>query len=118
MVRRRKRNYDDPLFHPDHPRPKTRREFLGQGFIMGGAGVLVPSFFGLSQQAHGLSQEVQDVVDACGKQGLDIAVFSDVQPNPKDSNVTAGVTALAAGGHDLRPQRGRDQPQYSRAHPR
>ena len=66
MIRRRKRKYDDPLFHPDHPRPKTRREFLGQGFIMGSAGVLVPSLFGMARQAHGLSQEVQDVVDACG----------------------------------------------------
>ena len=30
MIRRRKRKYDDPLLHPDHPRPRTRREFLGQ----------------------------------------------------------------------------------------
>ena len=40
---------------------------------------------------------VQDVVDACGKQGLDIAVFSDVQPNPRDSNVVAGVEAFDDG---------------------
>lgn len=66
MIRRRKRQYDDPLFHQDHPRPRTRREFLGQGFIMGSAGVIAPSFFGLARQAHGLSTEVQAVVDACG----------------------------------------------------
>jgi hypothetical protein len=36
MARRKnKRRYDDPLRHPDHPRPRTRREFLAQGFIFG-----------------------------------------------------------------------------------
>jgi hypothetical protein len=42
---KRKRNYDDPLCHPDHSRPVTRRDFLSQGFISGagiatGGGVL------------------------------------------------------------------------------
>ncbi len=40
MRRRRQRKYDDPLCHADHPRPRTRRELLSQGFIMGAAGVL------------------------------------------------------------------------------
>jgi len=43
---------------------------------------------------------VQDVVDACDKQSLDIAVFSDVQPNPRDANVMAGVAAFRDGKHD------------------
>ena len=34
---KRKRNYDDPLCHPDHSRPLTRRDFLSQGFISGSA---------------------------------------------------------------------------------
>ena len=34
---KRKRNYDDPLCHPDHSRPVTRRDFLSQGFISGSA---------------------------------------------------------------------------------
>jgi hypothetical protein len=34
---KRKRNYDDPLCHPDHSRPVTRRDFLGQGFLSGSA---------------------------------------------------------------------------------
>jgi hypothetical protein len=38
--RRRQRSYDDPLRHPDHPRPRTRREFLAQGFIAGAGTVL------------------------------------------------------------------------------
>lgn len=37
---RKKRNYDDPIRHPDHRRPRTRREFLAQGFLFGGATVL------------------------------------------------------------------------------
>ena len=34
---KRKRNFDDPLCHPDHARPVTRRDFLSQGFITGSA---------------------------------------------------------------------------------
>ncbi len=41
MTRRKNiRRYDDPLRHPDHPRPKTRREFLSQGFVFGSGLVL------------------------------------------------------------------------------
>ncbi len=32
-----------PLRHPDHKRPKTRREFLAQGFMTGAAMVMVPT---------------------------------------------------------------------------
>ena len=32
-----------PLRHPDHPRPRTRREFIAQGFMTGAATVMVPS---------------------------------------------------------------------------
>ncbi|MEM7217697.1 MAG: hypothetical protein AAF515_04990 [Pseudomonadota bacterium] len=35
MLRLRKRRYDDPQRHGDHPRPRSRREFLSQGFIAG-----------------------------------------------------------------------------------
>ncbi len=31
------RDYDAPQMHPDHKRPVTRRDFLSQGFISGGA---------------------------------------------------------------------------------
>ena len=33
-------------------------------------------------------------------EGLEVAVFSDVKPNPTEDNVAAGLTALRAGGHD------------------
>ena len=32
-----------PLRHADHPRPKTRRQFIAQSFMTGGATVLMPS---------------------------------------------------------------------------
>ncbi len=43
---------------------------------------------------------VQDAVDACATQGLGIVVFSNIQPNPRDSNVSDGVAAFRAGPHD------------------
>lgn len=38
---------NDPLLHPDHPRPRTRREFLRQGLITGGAVVTGSSLLNL-----------------------------------------------------------------------
>ncbi len=35
--KRNARHYDDPLRHPDHPRPVTRRDFVAQGFLAGSA---------------------------------------------------------------------------------
>ena len=37
----------EPFFHRNHPRPRTRRQFLGQGFITGAAIVACPSLFGM-----------------------------------------------------------------------
>ncbi len=39
-------------------------------------------------------------LDAMRGEGLDPAVFSDVQPNPTEANVAAGLAAMRAGGHD------------------
>lgn len=36
----------------------------------------------------------------CRDAGLQIAVFSDVKPNPVESNLTAGIAAFRAGNHD------------------
>ena len=38
---------DEPFLHADHPRPVTRREFLGQGFLTGAAYVAAPSVLSL-----------------------------------------------------------------------
>jgi hypothetical protein len=37
----------EPLRHQDHPRPRTRREFLAQSFITGSATVIAPSLLGM-----------------------------------------------------------------------
>ncbi len=67
MIRRRKRNYDDPLLHADHPRPRTRREFLSQGFILGGAGALFgTSSITLGGKAFALSSDMAPLVNSCG----------------------------------------------------
>jgi alcohol dehydrogenase class IV len=39
-------------------------------------------------------------VDLLKSAGLPVAVFSDVQPNPVESNLNAGVSAFRAGNHD------------------
>jgi len=60
---------NEPFRHPDHPRPRTRREFLAQGFISGTATVLAPAMFGLftPRQARAqLAPDIQAAVTACG----------------------------------------------------
>jgi len=57
MKIRRKRalGLNDPLRHPDHPRPVSRREFLAQGFITGSiafAGASAFSLFANPRQAY------------------------------------------------------------------
>jgi hypothetical protein len=49
MIIRKKRalTVDEPLRHPDHPVPTSRREFLANGFIKGGATLAGASLFGL-----------------------------------------------------------------------
>jgi hypothetical protein len=61
----------EPLRHADHPRPKTRREFLAQGFMTGGASVLLPSVFSLmanpriAQAQPPLAGDIQTAVTNC-----------------------------------------------------
>lgn len=43
---------------------------------------------------------VAESVGLCRAEGLSCAVFSDVQPNPVEANVVAGVAAFQAGEHD------------------
>src|SRR5580658_4697594 len=60
-----------PLRHPDHPAPKTRRQFIAQSFMTGGASVLLPSIFSLmanpkiAQAQTGLAGDIQSAVAAC-----------------------------------------------------
>jgi hypothetical protein len=59
----------EPLRHPDHPRPKTRRQFIAQSFMTGGASVLMPSIFSLlaSPKANAqLAPDIATAVQQCG----------------------------------------------------
>lgn len=52
---------DEPLKHPDHPRPVTRRDFIRQGFMTGGAMVTGNALLNLflhPEQAHALATDV------------------------------------------------------------
>lgn len=59
-----------PLRHPDHGRPRTRREFISQGFMAGAATVMAPSIFSLfaaPRAAHAeLSSDLQALKASCG----------------------------------------------------
>jgi hypothetical protein len=63
------RDPNAPLRHADHPRPTTRRQFIAQGFMSGGAAVLLPSVLSLlanSRIAHAqLAGDIQSAVNAC-----------------------------------------------------
>ncbi len=61
---------DEPLRHTDHPRPRTRREFVAQGFLTGAATVIGPSLLGLMADPRiaraALESDIQAAVSACG----------------------------------------------------
>jgi hypothetical protein len=52
---------DAPLLHPDHKRPVTRRDFLGQGLISGAAIIASPTLFGAFASREAYAQAA-----ACG----------------------------------------------------
>jgi hypothetical protein len=58
----------EPLRHQDHPRPRTRREFLAQSFITGSATVIGPSLLGLlapRQARAALAGDIQNLLGPC-----------------------------------------------------
>jgi len=68
--KRTKRSYFEPQRHPDHKRPVTRREFIGQGFMTGAATVSaggVLSLFANPREAFAaLSPDLGNLLDSCG----------------------------------------------------
>jgi hypothetical protein len=59
----------EPLRHQDHPRPRTRREFVAQSFMTGAATVVGPSLLGLlaaprSARAQ-LAPDIQAMISQC-----------------------------------------------------
>jgi hypothetical protein len=59
-----------PLKHADHARPKTRREFISQGFMAGSASVFGSSIFSLfgnpSTASAALSSDLEALKSSCG----------------------------------------------------
>jgi hypothetical protein len=57
----------EPLRHPDHPRPRTRREFLAQSFMTGSATVIGTSLLGLMpRKARAtLAPDIQALLAGC-----------------------------------------------------
>jgi hypothetical protein len=61
----------EPLRHQDHSRPRTRREFVAQGFMSGAATILGPSLLGLMAAnpriaRAALAGDIQTAVAGCG----------------------------------------------------
>jgi hypothetical protein len=61
----------EPLRHADHSRPKTRRQFIAQSFMTGGATVLMPSLASLlldpriANAQSGLAPDIQQAIATC-----------------------------------------------------
>jgi len=65
MAKRRKLiDVDEPLRHLDHSRPKTRREFLHQGFITGAGTVLSGGVFSLFTNPRDVYADVSSDLEA------------------------------------------------------
>ncbi|MEP6549470.1 MAG: hypothetical protein ABJD53_18570 [Gammaproteobacteria bacterium] len=59
----------EPLRLQEHARPRTRREFVAQGFMTGAATVLAPSLLGMlprRARANGLSSDINALLTPCG----------------------------------------------------
>ena len=63
------RGLNDPFLHQDHPRPRTRREFLAQGFLTGAGTVIAPTLAGMLAYPRAaratLASDIQNAVTAC-----------------------------------------------------
>ena len=71
MARKRKHLKPfEPLRHPDHPRPITRRQMISQGFMAGGATLFGGSVFSLFANPHAayaaLSGDLDPLRTGCG----------------------------------------------------
>jgi hypothetical protein len=59
----------EPLRHQDHPRPRTRREFLAQSFITGSATVVGPSLLAMLAAPRsaraGLATDINNLLAPC-----------------------------------------------------
>src|SRR5258708_28797220 len=60
---------NEPFRHQDHPRPRTRREFVAQGFMTGAATVIAPTLAGMLAYPRAarasLATDIQTAVANC-----------------------------------------------------
>ncbi len=94
---------DAPMLHPDHRRPVSRREFLGQGFITGAAYVMAPSILSLL----GASKAARAECATIGTSGTNvpfIGIDLGGGANIAGSNVMVGTNGqldpLTEGGYE------------------
>lgn len=70
MSRKKELGLNEPLLHGNHKKPRTRREFVSQGFLTGAASITAPSLFSLfanPRQAHAaLSPDLELLKTSCG----------------------------------------------------
>ncbi len=73
MLRKKRRgplHPDEPLRHPDHPVPVTRRQFIAQGMATGLGTVIAPGVFSLFANPRAaeaaLSSDLQTLKQSCG----------------------------------------------------
>ncbi len=68
--KRRTLSPDEPLRHPDHKRPITRRDFLAQGFLTGLGLVTAPTIFSLFANPRAayaaLAPDLESLKSGCG----------------------------------------------------
>jgi hypothetical protein len=61
---------NEPLRHQDHPRPRTRREFISQGFMTGAATVVGPTLLGMLANPRyaraALAGDISAMLNPCG----------------------------------------------------
>jgi hypothetical protein len=61
---------NEPLRHQDHPRPRTRREFIAQGFMTGAATVVGPTLLGMLANPRyakaALAGDINSLLGPCG----------------------------------------------------
>jgi len=63
---------NEPFRHENHPRPITRRQLLGAGFLSGPAVVLAPAWLGAllkAQSAAALDATIQQFQPECNIKG-------------------------------------------------
>jgi hypothetical protein len=84
--------YEEPLYHLSHPRPRTRRQFLGQGFLTGLGVVASPSLFGLLRNSGNAQAQAMTCALTAGGAGRIPFICIDLAggANMVGSNVLAG----------------------------